>query len=202
MVCKSRYWGFLVYPDELKKLGILNSWVQILEDSYEWIAISPLHDKDLISKGDRVGEFVKPHYHVLFVAPNSTTSARAVKLAESVGVPEHMVICINSGLNYYYYLDHSRENDKVLYDHKDIILLNHLDESELKILTKAEEDEFKVKSIAYIVDNHILEYADLLENLMKEDLSLFTYCYNHTLVLTSFITSYRNKQKFKEVLKK
>ena len=81
MVCKSRYWGFLVYPSELEKLGILDSWIQILEDSYEWVAISPLHDKDLISKGDRVGEFVKPHYHVLFVAPNSTTSARCVKLA-------------------------------------------------------------------------------------------------------------------------
>lgn len=67
---KSRYFTFLLYPESLP-----DEWLSKLESNIaEPVAISPLHDKDIMGYDD-VGNVIykKPHYHVMYIANSRVT---------------------------------------------------------------------------------------------------------------------------------
>ena len=188
---QSRYWAFCVYEDSAPE-----NWRQILRDTYIPCAISPLHDRDI---DEITGELKKPHYHVLLVWGNTTTSSNADSISKGL---LNQTICINISApwGYYMYFDHHRETDKQLYDHKDIILMNGLTEAQLKVATKEDERRWKMQIHSYIHDHHICEIDDLYSQLsVMEDLDLYDYATSHFILFNGIICSFRNKNKAKEI---
>ena len=96
---------------------------------------------------------------------------------------------------YRYHL-HLDNPEKFQYDDRDRILINGFDSSLVNELTKTEIDKCKKEIISFIIDNDIREYADLLEILMKNDLTnLLTVATSYTILFHTFISSRRNKLK-------
>ena len=55
---KARCWGFLLYDDSVN-----SEYISILSKSGLKCCISPLHDSDVYTSGDKVGQLEKPHRH-------------------------------------------------------------------------------------------------------------------------------------------
>ena len=92
--------------------------------------------------------------------------------------------------------------EKYQYNESDIQLFNGFDVSD--ILNSFEVYEC-LKSIQLLItEQDILEYSDLLDYLLKNNLSeLWNVACSHTLFLNSYITSKRHKyEKLKESTKK
>ena len=99
---------------------------------------------------------------------------------------------------YRYHL-HLDNPEKYQYDDRDRILLNGFDSNSVNELTKTEVDKCKKEIISFIIDNNILEYADLLDVLLANDLTnLFSVASSHTILFNTFICSRRNKLKQSE----
>jgi Plasmid replication protein. len=186
---KSHQWAFILYPESAPK-----NWLQVLDDTYLKIAISPIHDRDLDLE---TGEIIKPHYHVMVMFGNNTTSS----VADDLSLSLHQTRCIpiSNAWGYFQYLDHDRETDKAKYNHKDIRLLNGLTEGELKTLTKDQERELKRSIHVYIHTRKVTEYDQLLEDLFIVDSDMYDYASSHTLLFNTIITSFRNRGKKEEM---
>ena len=182
-VKKSHQWGFIIYPGD----SAPDNWRQILEESYLRIAVSPLHDSD--KKSDGTPD--KPHRHVLVVFGNNTTSTVSDALSKrcngTVSIP------ISDAWCYYRYFDHSRETNKAKYNHSDIILLNGLTETDLKVLSKEEIRQIRLSIHHIITENNICEYSELLDFLAGYDLDLYDYACSNSILFNTYISSFRNR---------
>lgn len=190
-VKKAGTWAFILYPDSAS-----DDWEQILIDSYEDIVISPLHDKDIVTKGERKGQPDKPHFHIMVLFHNRTTSTRSEELAHKVNGSG--VIPISSAWNYFVYLDHSRVDNKQLYSHKDIKIYGTLTEADIKIESQEEQRRMNRFILAQIKENHITELADLIDYLGLTDLDMQSYACKKSNFYNAYITSYRNSMKARE----
>lgn len=169
---KSRHWRLEFYPDSAPQ-----NWKEILEDTFLPIAISPLHDQDVKEDGSPK----KPHYHVIVTFPNTTTSGKALAIADALNAP-HCALPADSIAGAYWYFIHRYQKEKHQYDECDIIVLNGFE---------APEDKKKPK-----VD---LEKAGL------EDASLFKLirdegCYNLGMLIDTLF-QYGLYDKYAEVKK-
>lgn len=169
---KSRHWRLEFYPDSAPQ-----NWKEILEDTFLPIAISPLHDQDVKEDGSPK----KPHYHVIVTFPNTTTSGKALAIADALNAP-HCALPADSISGAYWYFIHRFQKEKHQYDECDIIVLNGFE---------APEDKKKPK-----VD---LEKAGL------EDASLFKLirdegCYNLGMLIDTLF-QYGLYDKYAEVKK-
>lgn len=169
---KSRHWRLEFYPDSAPQ-----NWKEILEDTFLPIAVSPLHDQDVKEDGSPK----KPHYHVIVTFPNTTTSGKALAIADALNAP-HCVLPADSLAGAYWYFIHKYQKEKHQYNECDIIVLNGFE---------APEDKKKPK-----VD---LEKAGL------EDASLFKLirdegCYNLGMLIDTLF-QYGLYDKYAEVKK-
>ncbi|HBK4058263.1 replication protein (plasmid) [Enterococcus faecium] len=136
-ITKARHFGFLLYPESIPE-----NWREQLESLGVSMAVSPLHDMDeKTNKKDwtssdviRNGKhYVKPHYHVLYIARNPVTieSVRK-KIKRKLGNNSvaHLEI-IDHIKGSYEYLTHeskdAKEKNKHVYDKKDILHINDFD---------------------------------------------------------------------------
>lgn len=183
---KKRNWAFVVYPDSAPA-----DWREQLQKTGLQCAISPLHDKDV----NPDGEPKKPHYHVIlcYSGPTSYNVVRALtngKLGQTVPQPLEQV------RGYYRYLTHADNPEKAQYSAGDIQLLNGFDIRDYVEMTKSEVMRYKRELLAFVRDNDILEYSDLLDILMdggEVTADLLEVASNHTLMLTKYIASRRYK---------
>lgn len=181
---KKRNWAFVLYPESAPA-----DWVERLKTTGLSICISPLHDKDL----DADGQPKKAHYHVILVYGNTTTYNNVKSLTDSLGQPIPQALEQIRG--YYRYLTHLDNPEKYQYEPKDIVCLNGFDISDFIEMTKSEVNKFIKEIHNFILDNDILEYADLCDLLLKNDLTeLYEVATNHTLFINSYISSRRNKR--------
>lgn len=189
---KSHQWAFIIYPGD----SAPKNWKTILEESYLPIAISPLHDSDL--KDDGTPD--KPHRHVLVIFQNNTTSTVCDDLARqchgTISIP------ISNAWNYYRYLDHDRETNKAKYNHSDIILLNGLSETDIKVLSKEAVRQIRLSIHQYIREHNICEYSDLLDGLAAADLELYDYACSNSILFNTYISSFRNRGVKQEIFTK
>ena len=184
---KKRNWAFVVYPESAPA-----DWVDQLRRSGIQAAISPLHDRDLNADG----EPKKPHYHVILVYGNPTTYTNVKsftngRLGQTVPQPLEQV------RGYYRYLTHEDNPEKAQYSAAGIELINGFDIRDFVEMTKSEVIRFKRELLAFIRDNDILEYADLLDILLdggEATADLFEVASNNTLFLTKYIASRRFKK--------
>lgn len=182
---KARYWACVGYPESLP-----TDWLEKLRETGLQVAISPLHNKDT----NPTGEEKKEHYHIIFAYEGPTTYNNVRSLCETFNMT--IPIKLESVRGMYRYHLHLDNPEKYQYDDRDRILLNGFDSNSVNELTKTEVNKIKKEILSFIVDNDILEYADLLTTLLESDMNQFVdVASSQTLLFNTFITSRRNKIK-------
>lgn len=179
---KKRNWAFVMYPESMP----INAFETLQQTGLE-IAISPLHDKDINS----TGEIKKPHYHIILCYPGPTTYDNVKRLTDSLNstIPQPLESC----KGYYRYLTHKDNPEKTQYNESDIKLLNGFDV--LELMNSSEINHIKKWIIEFIRDNNIIEYSDLLDLLVENELyQEFQVASSHTILFNTYISSKRNKK--------
>ncbi len=181
---KSRHWAFVMYPESMPE-----NWQEIIQESGLAVAISPLHDKDV----NPDGEEKKEHYHVIASYDGPTTYNNALEFTKKLNAT--IPIDLQSVRGMYRYHLHLDNPEKYQYDDRDRQFFNGFDISSVNELTKTEVNKCKKEILIFIEDNDIIEYSDLLNTLIKNDLcNLLDVATSHTILFNTFITSRRNKQ--------
>lgn len=178
---KKRNWAFVLYPESAPF-----DWKDILQRTGLSVAVSPLHDKDL----NPDGEPKKAHYHVI-VCYSGPTSFNVVKsLCDSLSCPIPQPLEQVRG--YYRYFTHKDNPEKYQYDESDIFSINGFNISDYVELTKSEVSEIKLRIVELIRNLDFLEYSDLMEYLIDNELKTeFDIASNNTLFFDRFLTSRR-----------
>lgn len=180
---KGRIWASVGYPESLP-----TDWKDKLIETGLQIAISPLHDKDI----DPTGEFKKPHYHIIFNYEGPTTYNHVKELCDSLNMT--IPIKLESLRGMYRYHLHLDNPEKYQYDDRDRILLNGFDPKSVDSLTATEIDKITTEILAFIDDNDILEYSDLLYEFRTNDLvNMLNVAKSHTILFNTYIRSKRHK---------
>lgn len=186
MALKGRNWAFVMYPESMPE-----DWFEKLQMTGLPMAISPLHDKDI----NATGEAKKPHYHVICYYENSTTQ-KAVKELVCDLVNATIPIKLESLSGMYRYHLHLDNPEKFQYDDKDRIFINGFDTNKVDALTYTEISRLMMEIQHLIQKEHILEYSDLLDILLDNDLfNMWDVARNNTLFLNTYISSRRYKTK-------
>lgn len=189
---KKRNWALIAYPESLPE-----NWEQILTETGLEVCISPLHDRDL--KEDGSGELKKPHYHIILKFPGPTTSGAVKEIADQLNAPTWKPVESLRGAVRY---DTHKDNpEKAQYSESDIRCLNGFELYGINDLTSAELTELSMRCLEVINGQGFTEYADLIDLLVSmaqqdpEDRPLYEYARDHTIYLTAYLNSKRNKLK-------
>lgn len=190
MSIKGRNWAFVVYPESLP-----GNWEEIIIETGLPMVFSPLHDKDV----NPTGEPKKPHYHVICYYENATTS-RAVKENVTDKLNGTIPIKLESMTGMYRYHLHLDNPEKFQYDDRDRKFFNGFDTNKVDALTYTEVSKIMMDIQKFIVNEHILEYSDLLDILLDNELfNMWDVARNNTMFLNTYITSRRYKTKQERV---
>lgn len=174
---KARNFTFILYPESLP-----GDWVTKLERIGIPMAVSPIHDvdprkvKELSELKDdelelyKVGKlYKKPHYHVMYAAPNPVTVdgvRRKVQRALGEKTISHVEI-VDSIEGYYAYLTHeskdAKAKNKPVYDKANIKLLNNFDIDRYITLDDAQKKELFDAITEAIIKYQIANIIDLSE---------------------------------------
>lgn len=182
---KKRNWAMVLYPESAPE-----DWRDQLRKTGLQCAVSPLHDKDTNADG----EPKKPHYHVILCYSGPTSFSVVERLTKQLGQPIPQPLEQVRG--YYRYLTHADNPEKAQYSAAEIETINGFDIRDFVEMTKSEVTRYKRELLAFIRDNDLMEYADLLDVLLdggEATADLFEVASNHTLFLTKYIASRRYK---------
>lgn len=111
---KARHWAGIVYPESMPE-----NWKDIITASHVPCVMSPLHDKDVNPDGTPK----KPHYHIMFCYPNTTTGSSASHILAQLGSSLHAER-VMSAVGNYRYLTHRDNPEKAQYSEDDIQSFN------------------------------------------------------------------------------
>lgn len=181
---KKRNWAFVVYPESAPK-----NWREQLALTGLQCAISPLHDRDV----NPTGEPKKPHYHVI-LAYSGPTSYNVVKALTNGKLGQTIPQPIEQLEGYYRYFTHKDNPEKAQYSAADIETINGFDIRNYIDLTKSEVVRIKREIQAFIRDNQIFEYADLMDLLMDagdEMADHYEVAANNTVFFDRYLSSRR-----------
>lgn len=183
---KGRSWAFVGYPESMPE-----NWFELLQNTGLPIAVSPLHDKDINPDGIPK----KPHFHFLCYYENPTTFNN-VKENVCDLINATIPIKLESMVGMYRYHLHLDNPEKYQYDDRFRTFINGFDVSRVTQLTSTEVKKILIDIQNFIKDNDILEYCDLLDYLLDNDLlNMLEVAQNHTILLNTYITSRRHKKK-------
>lgn len=182
---KKKYWAFVLYLESAP-----SNWKVILQLRGIPVCISPYHDKDVNPDGTPK----KPHYHIILCFPNTTTYNNVKSITDSLNQP--IPISLDAVNGYYRYLTHKDNPEKYQYSPEDIETLNGFSIDDFVELTYTQVKTICIYLQQLIIDNNILEYSDLLDYLLTNELyTELDVASNHTLLFNTYICSRRNKIK-------
>lgn len=182
---KKKYWAFVLYLESAPE-----NWKEILQLRGIPVCISPYHDKDVNPDGTPK----KPHYHIILCFPNTTTYNNVKSITDSLNQP--IPISLDAVNGYYRYLTHKDNPEKYQYSPEDIETLNGFSIDDFVELTYTQVKTICIYLQQLIIDNNILEYSDLLDYLLTNELyTELDVASNHTLLFNTYICSRRNKIK-------
>lgn len=183
---KGRSWAFVGYPESMP-----SNWFELLQNIGLPIAVSPLHDNDINPDGSPK----KAHFHFLCYYENPTTFNN-VKENVCDLINATIPIKLESMVGMYRYHLHLDNPDKYQYDDRFRTFINGFDVSRVTSLTTTEVKKILIDLQNFIKDNDIIEYSDLLDLLLDNDLlNMLEVAQNHTILLNTYITSRRHKKK-------
>lgn len=181
---KKRNWAFVLYPESAPK-----DWKEQLSKTGLEGAISPLHDKDV----NPTGEPKKAHYHIIICYPGPTTFNVVKSLCDNLNCP--IPQALESVKGYYRYFTHKDNPEKYQYEEDTIQFFGGFQISNYMELSKAEVAEFKRKIQQIIREKDFMEYCDLLDFLMDNELwDELDIAQNHTMLFNGYIKSRKFKR--------
>lgn len=187
---RTRNWTFVVYPESAPE-----NWRSILDDLHiEWVE-SPLHDKDL--NGD--GQAKKPHIHVgVFFAGNKTYE-QVKEITDSLNCP--IPQRCHSARALVRYMAHLDNPEKAQYNPSDIKGHGGVDVADMLRPASSERYTLIADMIAYIKDNNICEFQDLVDyaRVNERDTWFPLLCDNCSFVVGQYIKSQRHRQSIVKV---
>ena len=182
---KKRNWAFVLYPESAPK-----DWREQLQRTGLQCAVSPLHDRDI----NPTGEPKKPHHHVI-LCYNGPTSYSVVcrltngQLGQTIPQPLEQI------QGYYRYLTHDDNPEKAQYAKEDIERINGFNIRDYVELSKSEVVRIKREVQAFIRDNNVVEYAQLMDLLMDAGESMADH-YEVACSNTLFFDRYLGSRRF------
>lgn len=182
---KKRNWAFILYLDSAP-----SNWRDILQETGCMFAISPYHDKDVNADGT----IKKAHYHIIMCYDGPTSYNVVKRITDSVNatIPQPL----EQIRGYYRYFTHKDNPEKYQYEESDITTINGFDINNYVEMTYTEVSNILCQLQHMIREYHILEYSDLLDFLIDNDLrEMWDVAKNHTLLLDKYISSRRYKTK-------
>jgi len=187
---RTRNWTFVVYPESAPE-----NWRNILDDLHiEWVE-SPLHDKDL--NGD--GQPKKPHIHVgVFFAGNKTYE-QVKEITDSLNCP--IPQRCHSARALVRYMAHLDNPEKAQYNPSDIKGHGGVDVADMLRPASSERYTLIADMIAYIKDNNICEFQDLIDyaRVNERDTWFPLLCDSCSFVVGQYIKSQRHRQSIVKV---
>lgn len=187
---RTRNWTFVVYPESASE-----NWRNILDDLHiEWVE-SPLHDKDL--NGD--GQPKKPHIHVgVFFAGNKTYE-QVKEITDSLNCP--IPQRCHSARALVRYMAHLDNPEKAQYNPSDIKGHGGVDVADMLRPASSERYTLIADMIAYIKDNNICEFQDLIDyaRVNERDTWFPLLCDSCSFVVGQYIKSQRHRQSIVKV---
>ncbi len=187
---KKRNWAFVLYPESAPA-----DWREQLQKTGLPVAISPLHDQDV----NATGEPKKPHYHVMVFYQGPTAFSVVERYTKSLNQPIPQPVEQVKG--YYRYLTHKDNPEKAQYDEADIQTLNGFDIRDFVEMSKSEVTKYLREVQQFVMDNRILEYADLMEILIQGGESMknwYDVASSHTMFFQAYLQSRRYRATGKE----
>jgi hypothetical protein len=180
---RTRNFATVIYPESAP-----NDWKERLANTHVATFVSPLHDKDV----NPDGTLKKAHYHVLIMYENVKTIAQAKSIFAEIGGVGCEIV--NTIRGYARYLCHLDNPEKTQYDTDDVQSMNGADY--LSIISLA-TDKYKAlrEIMAYVRDQNLLSYADLLDYCAENRQDWFrVLCDSGTYVISHYIRSLAYKQ--------
>lgn len=181
MPSRTRVFGTVVYPESAP-----DNWLSILDDFHVQAFVSPIHDKD-INEGD--GKPKKPHYHVMVMFEGVKSLEQWHFIRNKIGgVGDE---CINSTRGYARYLCHLDNPEKHQYPKSDVKCFGSASYED--VISTGKERYIAIREmIAFIRQNHIRTYAELLDYASEYERSWFvSLCDNSSFVISAYIKSLR-----------
>jgi hypothetical protein len=183
---RSNNWNFILYPESAPE-----NWREIIDETrIEWVE-SPLHDKDI----NPTGETKKEHYHITLLYPTNQSYEQVCELVQEQ-LKQPIPIKCKSVKGSIRYMSHKDSPEKYQYNFNDIRCHGGADLETLCSPTFSERLEIQKDITAFIKDNDITDFADLVEiaQTAKYD-EWYTVMMNYsTLSITAYINSRRNKK--------
>lgn len=182
---KKRNWAFVLYPESAPA-----DWRDRLQQTGLQCAISPLHDKDI----NPTGEPKKPHYHIIMIYSGPTAYNVVKRLTDGLNQP--IPQALEQVRGYYRYLTHEDNPEKAQYSKADIETLNGFSIADFVELSRSEVIKLKREIQAFIRDNGLTEYSDLMDCLMDAGEMMsdhYEIAANNTLFFDRYLGSRRYK---------
>lgn len=140
----------------------------------------------------------KWHAHVMIDYGANTTLKFIRKIYKHLAANEFIMPVLRPW-NYYKYLYHDQSIEKAkgkhVYLETDIKKFNGFDPLDLKNYTENERTVLMDEIMKYANNAKIYEYAGLLEFLSDNDRELYKFAMNNTILVNSYISSHRNRNK-------
>lgn len=179
---RTRTWLFIVYPESAPE-----NWRSILDGFHvPWVE-SPLHDADI--NADNTEK--KAHWHVMLLFDSVKSYQQITPFSKAVN-GSFPIKCrsMRGSIRYFYHADNP---EKAQYNKKDIKGHCGADVEKLLELSESEKAFLLNQVFEFIVENEIVEYADILDYARlwrSEWYDLIVHSY--TLVIKSYLQSRRN----------
>lgn len=175
---RTRNFVAIGYPESL-----VPDWIEKLSETHIPFVISPLHDKDTNPNG----ETKKEHYHIMLLYDAPHTYEQAQEIFDMIGATKCEIV--NSTRGQARYLCHLDNQEKYQYSISDVKCLNGVD---YQSLIELPSDNWQAvrEMIAFIKENNIIAYSDLLEYASIHKESWFKCLLEkNTMVIVEYIKS-------------
>ena len=181
---RTRAWTFVLYP-ESAPVG----WFDLLDEMHVQFAVSPLHDRDINADGS----LKKSHHHVLlyFDGVKSYEQIKEITDALCSPIPQR---CHDAKALVRYFC-HMDNPNKAQYNPSDIRAGGGFDVAEALRPSSSARYDLIAEMIAFVKDNGIMEFQDLLDYAMIEQRDDWfpLLCDNCAFVVDRYIKSQRHR---------
>lgn len=179
---RTRSWTFILYPESAPA-----NFIELLNSQHLQFVVSPLHEFDV----NETGEIKKPHYHILIIFNGKKSFEQVNSICSSLNCPIPQ-ICHNAKglLRYFLHLDNP---EKFQYNRDEIREFGGVDVDELLKLSITDEKVILKEIMAFIRDNNILEYYEVLDYAADNNSRWYDLLLTkHTYLLKTYLNSKRN----------
>lgn len=185
---KSRNWCIELYPESLPE-----NWMEIISSWGFPMALSPLHDSDVYTSGEKKGEKKKAHYHGILIYPNTTTIGSIKKLMDQLNQPRPEACMTVKGA--YEYFTHKNNPEKYQYDECHIKVINGFSILDYERKTRTESLDVMKSVLLDIKGNDLRSFHALVDLYLEEmDMVKLEYIQSNSYFIGTYLRSRKEDQ--------